>query len=293
MLKNMQNDTFALKTRSLGVQASNRCWKTSLPVRDQQCVEHQFPSGLELCAFVTLSHKTTLYSVGDYAPPDSVASSASDKIKSCYEMLSRWPEEGGIDEKNNEDPLNMLDDIGRRKVGTFLLDSELGAAGEYSGIDSDRTSDPEAFLRASPGALRFIGSLTKLLATCWGESTRVSNVSQFIKALSDSIVAIKIGLTIGTRPMSRLVGLLPYFNQHRRHISYHREYSVQEFHRTSPYVVSPSWFISFRGKRNEKLFFRMSNHTIHYSSFPDVHDKLNLRIGADKREIFTIVLPTC
>ena len=284
VLKNMQNDTCGLKTRALGAGpgSGGSGWMARLPVREGACEEYRFPTGPDLCAFVSLSQKTTLYSMGDHAGADTGGGGGGneDDIKARYWRLSRWDNE--VAAGGGKAP--GLDELGRLKVGTFLLDSALDSPAA--------DSDPEAFLGASPRALRYVGELAKLLASCWGDAAPVGSVSQFVKMLSDAIVAMKIGLPVGVRPMSKLVGLLPYFNRPRNRISYHREDSVQEFHRGSPYVASPAWFNSFRGKRNDKLFFRMTNHTIHYVSFPDVHAKLTLRVPSDRREIYCIVMPT-
>ena len=288
VLNNMQNDTCGLKTKPIGIQAS---WNAALPVDNAECIDFTFPSGPDLTAFISLSHKTTLYgqmSDKEYSSLGDNAITVASEIDSCYHLLRQWSHAGVPPSPSADPQIGGLDRIGKYKLGTFLLDSALsGPAG---------ADDPESFLLSGSGqALGYIGMLVRLLVLCWGDA-RVSNVSEFLKMLCDAILAKKIGLPVGIKPMSRLVALLPYFHREKRQISYYREHSVQEFHRSSPFVVSSFWFISFSGKRkNNKLFYRMTNQTIHYLSYPDIHAKLSVRVGAgaaDRREIYCIVVPS-
>jgi hypothetical protein len=59
-----------------------------------------------------------------------------------------------------------------------------------------------------------------------------------------------------------------------------------------PFVVSPGWFIVFTSSKNNKLYYRMTNGTLHPASFPLIHDNMAVKVGNNRKEIANIVLPT-
>ena len=113
VLKNMQNDTSGLKTRALGAGPGARQRRQRLggpAARPGGSLR-----GISIRAFVSLSQKNTLYSMGDHAGADTGGGGGNeDDIRARYWRLSRWDNE--VAAGGGKAP--GLDALGRLKVGT-------------------------------------------------------------------------------------------------------------------------------------------------------------------------------